>query len=215
MTALTAKHQGSNSNIDMRGVATRVTMIATDHDSDAPSRNACPTRTVRDVQSIAQGFINTTTPARPKPRGQPSVQRNVFVQEDQRQRNHPHRRGVGEDCRASGRHPGDRFMRQGEIARRVGTTPIANSAGMSARCGTRSLPRSARISAAVKPDSKARPSANHNGVLPRLKAILVSGHALLSRTTDTASWSKPAAGMTWCRPTRQHVRVSTRQPGAT
>ena len=72
-------------------------------------------------------------------------------------------------------------------------TPIAISAGRSARCGTRNRPRTARIAAIVAPDSTARPSANHNGVLPRLKAILVSGHALLSRITDTASWTEPAA----------------------
>ena len=45
----------------------------------------------------------------------------------------------------------------------------------------------------VEPDSTARPSANQTGVLPRSMAILVSGHALLSRTTDTASWAKPTA----------------------
>ena len=44
------------------------------------------------------------------------------------------------------------------------------------------------LRAIVAPESTARPSANHSGVLPRLKAILVSGHALLSRITDAASW---------------------------
>ena len=48
--------------------------------------------------------------------------------------------------------------------------------------------------ATVAPDSTARPSANHNGVLPDSSAILVSGQALLSRITDAASWIKPAAG---------------------
>jgi hypothetical protein len=42
-------------------------MIATDQDSEAASRKACPINTSRDDQSIAHGLINTTTPARPKP----------------------------------------------------------------------------------------------------------------------------------------------------
>src|SRR3954465_13159405 len=50
-----------------RGVAVRVTMIATDQDSEAASRNACPINTSCDAQLIAQGLINTTTPARPRP----------------------------------------------------------------------------------------------------------------------------------------------------
>src|SRR5271157_5655275 len=67
IAALTAKHQGSSSNIVEGGVAARVTMIATDHDSEAPSRKAWPISTLRDDQSIAHGLIRTTTPASPNP----------------------------------------------------------------------------------------------------------------------------------------------------
>src|SRR5689334_8073111 len=67
ISALTAKHQGNNSNMVDRGVAVRVTMIATDQDSEAASRKACPINTSRDDQSIAQGLVNAATPARPKP----------------------------------------------------------------------------------------------------------------------------------------------------
>jgi hypothetical protein len=73
-------------------------------------------------------------------------------------------------------------------------TPIASIAGRSARRGRRNLPSTASRMAAVPPDSTARPSANHIGVLPRLRANLVSGHALLSKITDAASWISPAAG---------------------
>src|SRR4051794_37733509 len=66
-SALTAKHQGSNWNIVEAGVAARVTMIDTDHDSEAPSRKAWPINTSRDDQSIDHGLIMTATPARPQP----------------------------------------------------------------------------------------------------------------------------------------------------
>ncbi len=94
-------------------------------------------------------------------------------------------------------------------------TPTATSAGRSSRCGTRSRPRTARMAAIVAPDSTARPSANHSGVLPRLRAILVSGHALLSRITDTASWMKPAAALSYRHRTRRQLRASTTQQNAT
>src|ERR1700722_8758311 len=66
-SALMAKHQGISSNIVERGVATRVTMMATDQEKDAPSRKAWPISVSRDDQSIAHGLIRTTTPARPNP----------------------------------------------------------------------------------------------------------------------------------------------------
>src|SRR5262249_38399276 len=65
IAALTAKHHGINSNIVERGGASRVAMIATDHDSEAASRNAWPISTLRDDQSIAHGLISTTAPASP------------------------------------------------------------------------------------------------------------------------------------------------------
>ena len=48
-------------------MAARVTMIDTDHDSDAASRKAWPISTSRDDQSIAHGLMRISTPARPKP----------------------------------------------------------------------------------------------------------------------------------------------------
>src|SRR5579863_2046381 len=49
ISALIAKHQGSNWNNVSRGRVARVTMIATDQDSDAPSRKPLPIRMLRDV----------------------------------------------------------------------------------------------------------------------------------------------------------------------
>jgi len=51
------------------------------------------------------------------------------------------------------------------------------------------------MAAIVRPDSTARPSANQSGVLPRVKAIFVSGHALLRRMTDRASCIRPVVGI--------------------
>ena len=53
----------------------------------------------------------------------------------------------------------------------------------------------ASTAATVRPDSTARASANHSGVLPSESAILVSGQALLSRITEMASCISPDAGM--------------------
>ena len=120
--------------------------------------------------------------------GDPATRRDALAQENQRQRHHPYRRRVGEDRGASGRHPGDRLMREREIQAKLADADRQQRGkvlAIAARAAGRAAPELPRSS---RPDSTARPSANHNGVLPRLKAILVSGHALLSRITDAASW---------------------------
>ena len=66
-----------------------------------------------------------------------------------------------------------------------------NTAGRSARTGRRSRPRTSSTSAATSPDSTARPSANHSGLLPRPIASLVSGQPLLSSSTETNSSARP------------------------
>ena len=188
ITAPTAKHQGSSSNIDERGLAARVTMIATDHDSDAPSRKAWPINASRDVQSIAHGLIRTTTPASPKPA---AIQRRGGMRSRRKISDSGTTHIVVVLARIAVRPAGTHATASCANAkyRPSWQTPTASSAGRSSRCGKRNRPRSARTAAIVRPDSTARPSANHSGVLPRLNAILVSGHALLSRITDTASWA--------------------------
>src|SRR5580692_2249984 len=71
---------------------------------------------------------------------------------------------------------------------------MANIAGRSGRVGSRKRPMTNNKAKAVSPDNTARPSANHNGVEPAASAVLVSGHALDSSTTDARSCSKPPSG---------------------
>ena len=188
-----AKHQGISSNIVERGVAARVTMMATDQDSDAPSRKAWPISALRDDQSIAHGLIRTTTPARPNPAA------------SQRRGGMRSRRKISDSGTTH------IVVVLARIAVRPAATQATASwanAKYSAKLADADRNQRGKIVAmrhaqppahrencarSLHRTSTARPSANHSGVLPRLKAILVSGHALLSRITDTASWMKPAA----------------------
>lgn len=72
---------------------------------------------------------------------------------------------------------------------------MAASVGRSARPGSRRRLPIASSGASVRPDSADdRASANHSGVAPPASAALVSGQALESGTTETASWINASRG---------------------